>query len=115
MCMPRSGAVGIGYAVPSDIVSQVTPVLIAEGQITYPWLGVSGRTLDADTAVAMGLDPDQRGVLVVDVVADSPASKSDLRGSDEVVTIDGFEVRIGGDVIIGNVHFSAITYRPLTP
>ncbi len=97
----RSGAVGIGYAVPSDIVSQVTPVLIAEGQITYPWLGVSGRTLDADTAVAMDLDPDQRGVLVRDVIADSPSDKADLQGSDEIVAIDGFATRIGGDVIIG--------------
>ncbi|MFQ5436757.1 MAG: S1C family serine protease, partial [Anaerolineae bacterium] len=96
---PQSGAVGIGYAVPSAIVQQVVPVLIDEGQIAHPWLGVSGRTLDADTAVAMDLDADQRGVLVATIVENSPAEKADLQGSDKVITIDGFDTRIGGDII----------------
>ncbi|HID07752.1 MAG TPA: PDZ domain-containing protein, partial [Armatimonadetes bacterium] len=43
--------------------------------------------------------PEQRGALVVKVASDGPADKAGLRGSDKTVTLDGAQVRIGGDVI----------------
>ncbi len=98
---PVRGSSGIGYAVPSNIVTQVVPELIEKGHVEHPWLGISGTTLSAELAEAMGLDHDQRGVLVVEVVANSPADKADLRGSDTQVTIDGLQARVGGDVIVG--------------
>lgn len=90
---------GVGYAVPAATVKQVVPVLISNGRIEHPWLGISGTTLDRDLAQAMDLNADQRGVLVVTVVADSPADKANLRGSETTTTIDGLETPIGGDVI----------------
>jgi S1-C subfamily serine protease len=47
----------------------------------------------------MDLDPDQRGILVVDVTAGGPANEAGLQGSEEQIEIDGREVRVGGDVI----------------
>jgi 2-alkenal reductase len=47
----------------------------------------------------MDLSENQRGVLVATVVADSPADKANLRGSDTTATIDGQDIPIGGDII----------------
>jgi S1-C subfamily serine protease len=90
---------GIGYAVPAATVKQVAPELIENGRIEHPWLGISGTSLDRDMAQTMNLSQDQRGALVVTVVADSPADKANLRGSDTTATIDGLDTPIGGDVI----------------
>ncbi len=98
---------GVGFAIPINVVKQIVPVLIAEGHYTYAWLGVEGRDLDRGTAVAMGLSADQRGALLINIVADSPAAEAGLRGSGETVSLDGAEVKIGGDVI------TAIDGRPV--
>ncbi|MCB9420973.1 MAG: trypsin-like peptidase domain-containing protein [Ardenticatenaceae bacterium] len=90
---------GIGYAVPSATVEQVVPELIRNGRIEHPWLGISGTTLTRSLVEAMNLNADQRGVLVATVVADGPADKAGLHGSDTTTTIDGQDVPIGGDVI----------------
>jgi S1-C subfamily serine protease len=95
-----SGAnAGIGFAIPSTIVQKVVPALIETGHYEHPWLGVSGLSLNPDIAGAMGLEPEQRGALIVDVIPDSPADKAGLHGSDRQVTIDGDQIRVGGDVI----------------
>ncbi len=95
-----SGAnAGIGFAIPSAIVQKVVPALIETGHYEHPWLGVSGLSLNPDIAEAMGLKTEQRGAMVVDVVPNSPADKAGLHGSDRQVTIDGDQIRVGGDVI----------------
>ena len=86
--------------VPSNIVSQVVPQLIENGEITYPWIGISGTTLDDDLAQAMDLPAEQAGVLILSVVEDSPAEAAGLRGSEERITINGFNADIGGDIIV---------------
>jgi len=91
---------GIGYVVPSNILQRVVPELIENGEIAHPWLGISGNTLTADVATAMGLEPDQRGVLVHLVLEDGPAAKAGLLGNDSETQIDGFDVPIGGDIIV---------------
>lgn len=92
---------GVGYAVPSNTVQEVVPQLITNGSIAHPWLGISGGTLTKDVAEAMGLPGDQDGVLISEIIPDGPASKSDLRGSETPVTIDGLQALVGGDVIVG--------------
>ena len=84
---------------PSNIVTQVVPQLIENGEIVYPWLGISGTTLDDDLARAMDLPVEQNGVLVFQVIEGSPAAEAGLRGSDEQITINGLGAVIGGDVI----------------
>ncbi len=63
------------------------------------WLGILGQTLTPDIAQAMDLQADQTGVLVQQVVPDSPAGKAGLQGSEKQVEINGQQVRVGGDVI----------------
>ena len=96
-----SGAnAGIGFAIPSALVQKVVPALIESGYYEHPYLGISGTTLTPGLAKAMDLKPAQRGALVEDVTPGGPADKTGLRGSDRQVTIDGQEMRVGGDVII---------------
>lgn len=97
---PVQASVGIGFAVPSAIVSKVVPALIADGSYTHAWLGISGTTLTPDIAQAMNLDEDQRGALVITVQEDGPAGKAGLQGSGSQITVDGQDLPTGGDVII---------------
>ncbi|MBK8984711.1 MAG: trypsin-like peptidase domain-containing protein [Chloroflexi bacterium] len=92
---------GVGYAVPAATVRQVVPQIIETGEIAHPWIGISGREMNGTLAEAMNMDADQRGVLVVEVVAGGPSDKAGLRASSDLVTIDGFEAAIGGDIIVG--------------
>ncbi|MFN2110288.1 MAG: trypsin-like peptidase domain-containing protein, partial [Anaerolineae bacterium] len=97
---PVQASVGIGFAIPSAIVSKVVPALIADGSYTHAWLGISGTTLTPDVAQAMNLDENQRGALVITVQEDGPAGKAGLQGSGGQITVDGQDLPTGGDVII---------------
>jgi len=97
---PVRANAGIGFAVPSVIVQKVVPSLIADGRYEHPWLGISGTTLNSELAEAMDLEADQRGVLVIEVVPESPSEEAGLRASDQQIEIGGVEARIGGDVIV---------------
>lgn len=65
------------------------------------WLGIYAMTVNAGIAGAMGLPPDQKGVLVEQVQPGSPAEEAGLRGSDRSVSINGQSLMVGGDIIIG--------------
>ncbi len=97
---PVRANAGVGFVIPSNIVAKVVPVLIKDGSFDHTWIGISGTALTPDLADAMKLDPEQRGALVVEVSPDSPADKAGLRGSDRTITLDGEDIRVGGDVIV---------------
>jgi S1-C subfamily serine protease len=90
---------GVGFVIPAAIVERVVPSLIETGGFEHPYLGVSAGTLTSALAEQMDLDPDQRGVLVSEVVDGGPADQAGLRGSDRQATIDGQQLPVGGDVI----------------
>ncbi len=96
---PVRGSAGVGFAVPSAIVKQVVPELIKNGKFVHPWIGISGGTLSPVVAKEMGLPETQRGALVAAVTAGGPAEKAGLVGSTKPATIDGQEIKVGGDVI----------------
>ena len=92
---------GIGFCVPSNIVKKVVPRLIENGRYDHPRLGISGWTITSAWAEAAGLNSKQRGVLVVEVTADSQAAVAGLRGSTTTVIVDGQSYPAGGDIILG--------------
>lgn len=96
---PVGANAGIGFAIPSEIVHKVIPALIKDGKYIHTWLGISGTTLVPDLAKAMDLNATQRGVLVEEIMPNSPAEKAGLRGSNDQVTLNGQPVNVGGDVI----------------
>ena len=97
---------GVGYAIPSSIVKQIADRLIKDGKVEHAWLGIAGQDLTSPIATAMKLDPNQRGVLINQVMQGGPADKAGLKGSTTTATVYGIDVEIGGDVItaIDNVQ-----------
>jgi serine protease Do len=72
---------------------------VSSAQQGSAWLGITGLTVTPQIAESMGLESNQQGVLISEVVQDSPADQSKLHGSDKSVTIDQQQVSIGGDII----------------
>jgi 2-alkenal reductase len=92
---------GIGFAIPSAIIEKVVPALINDGKYAYPYIGISGTTLSYNLNKAMNLSEDQRGVLVAEVTSGGPAEKAGLKGSDQQAQVNGGNVAVGGDIIVG--------------
>ena len=90
---------GIGFVIPSEIVQKVVPSLIQTGSYAHPYIGITGTTMTMDLANAMNLNPEQTGVLIVDVSPNGPAAKAGLQGSTQQATINGQQVPVGGDII----------------
>ena len=90
---------GVGFAIPSQTVAKIVPTLISEGEYKHPWIGISGRDIDPDTANVLGLK-DALGFLIITVVENSPASDAGLVGSDKMIEVDGREYPVGGDIIM---------------
>lgn len=97
---PVRASSGVGFAIPAAVVNKVVPALISNGHFDHPWLGLSGTTLMPTLTEAMGLQADQHGALVIDVTPNSPADQAGLQGSDRQITIEGQQVRVGGDIIV---------------
>ena len=92
---------GIGFAVPVDAAKRVIPELISNGTYKYSWLGISGTSLTPDIVKLLDLEAKTNGALVVEVMPDGPADLGGLKPSDTVVTVEGLDYRLGGDIIVG--------------
>ena len=103
-----SANAGIGFVIPSTILSKVIPDLIKTGSHEHAYLGLSGMALSVDINKAMNLNAQQQGALVETITAGAPADKAGLQASNNAVTIDGSSINVGGDVIIG-INGSPVT------
>jgi serine protease Do len=92
---------GIGFAVPSDIVRKVADAIIESGTVRHAYLGISGRTLFPELNEALGIDPNSRGILVGEVRAGGPAAAAGLQAGTDTAFVEGIEVEVGGDIIVG--------------
>jgi S1-C subfamily serine protease len=90
---------GVGFAIPINIVKKILPDLMTKGSYTWPWLGVSGTTLDPAQVKADNLSVDH-GAYIATVVEGGPAAKAGLRGASGQATVDGQPISVGGDVVI---------------
>ena len=73
---PSGGSAGIGFAIPVDTVKYIVETLIRDGRVIRPIIGIS--YLDSKQARALGIT---KGVLVLDVPANSAAAKAGLKGT----------------------------------
>ena len=90
---------GIGFAVPSNTVKKVVPVLIQNGEFKHPWMGISGTDVDPELAEIRELNS-SKGFLVVSVIEGSPAETAGLLGVTETKEMDGREFALDGDIIL---------------
>ena len=90
---------GVGFAVPSNTVKKVIPVLIEYGIFHHPWMGISGSDVDPDLAKVRELNS-SKGFLIATVVEGSPAEDAGLQGVTDTREIDGREYPLDGDIIL---------------
>jgi len=93
-----NGNVGIGFAIPIDTVRAEIEQLKTKGEVAHAFIGISGGTVTPELAKAVNL-PVEEGVIVQSVVKDGPADKAGLEAGGTAATINGQEVRLGGDII----------------
>jgi 2-alkenal reductase len=95
----QSGSfMGVAYAIPSQVVERIVPVLIEEGTYAHPWIGISMFEVDALVAERFDLAVNS-GVLVTGVMENSPADDAGLRPGSESVPYAGGTLLLGGDII----------------
>jgi S1-C subfamily serine protease len=91
---------GISFAVPSNTIKKVVPSLITTGSYMHPDIGITGIDVTPDIAKTMGLK-EAKGFLITNVTADGPADKADVQGGDLLTEINGRQIELGGDIIMG--------------
>ena len=85
----RTGTyIGYGFAIPVDLVKSVILDLKEHGKVNRGYIGVEMKTIDEVEAKAVGLDKVQ-GVMVDNVLKDSPAQKAGIEAGDIILDIDG--------------------------
>jgi S1-C subfamily serine protease len=100
---------GVGFAIPSNTIAKVVPVLIEEGFYPHPWIGVSGTDMTPEIAEAIGLE-EPRGFLVISIQDGSPASRAGIQEGSSETVLPRREIPLGGDVILS---IDGITVRKL--
>jgi serine protease Do len=88
---PTGTSIGIGFAIPANIVKAIVPDLIEHGKASRGWLGVQTSYVSEREAKRQGLAA-VRGVLIDSVVADSPAERAGILNGDIIVKFDNREV-----------------------
>lgn len=83
------GNMGIGFAVPSNMAHSIMEQLVQHGKVVRGWLGVSIQELTPELSSQFGVPKDVKGVLVSDIMDDSPAKKAGFERGDVIVEYDG--------------------------
>jgi serine protease Do len=81
------GYQGVGFAIPSNMARRIAREVLDKGKVTRGWLGVVIQDINGDLAGALGLS-EVRGVLISDVMEDSPAERGGLERGDVVLKVD---------------------------
>ncbi|MBS0848536.1 serine endoprotease DegP [Citrobacter sp. JGM124] len=85
---PDGGNIGIGFAIPSNMVKNLTSQMVEYGQVRRGELGIMGTELNSELAKAMKVDA-QRGAFVSQVMANSSAAKAGIKAGDVITSING--------------------------
>jgi len=84
---PSGGNVGIGFAIPANMVQAIMAELIANGEVRRGYIGLAVQGLNAQLAEAFGVER-KEGVLVVEVEPESPAADAGLEAGDIITKVD---------------------------
>lgn len=85
------GSLGIGFAIPANLVKSVLNNGLATGKVIRPWLGAAGQPVTRDVAQGLGLDR-PGGVLVNKVFSGGAADAAGLQVGDVIFAVNGYEV-----------------------
>ena len=85
---PNGGNVGIGFAIPSNMMTNLTKQILDFGEVKRGMLGVQGGEVTSELAEALGYES-SKGAFVSQIVPDSAADKAGLKAGDIIVSING--------------------------
>ncbi len=89
----RTGSsMGIGFAIPINVVKEEIEQLRAQGKVTRGWLGVYIQRVTPALSDSLGLE-EPRGALVADVLKDSPASAAGIERGDVIIAFNGRPIK----------------------
>ncbi|MGH6943818.1 MAG: DegQ family serine endoprotease [Geminicoccaceae bacterium] len=89
---PSGGNVGIGFAIPSNLVQKIVTDLRDDGTVQRGWLGVQIQSIDEDLANGLGLKQPE-GALVSTVNPDSPAAEAGFERGDVILKFNGKSIK----------------------
>ena len=95
---PSGGNVGIGFAIPSNLASNVMSQIIATGSVRHGSLGLQVQSVNPEIARMLGTKEDQQGAVVTQVREGSPAAGAGLQSGDVIVAANGRPVQNEGDL-----------------
>lgn len=96
---PVSGAVNIGFAIPSAVVTKVADEIIRTGKATHAYIGVGTRTVTSDLQQQFDLSRSS-GILVAQVTPGGPAAKAGIQQGDIIIEVDGEEMVESSDLLV---------------
>jgi serine protease Do len=93
------GNIGIGFAIPINLVKELLPQLRGKGKVTRGYLGVLIQKVTPEIAESLGMDK-AHGALVANISKDGPAEKAGVKVGDVIIEFDGKEIKDSGDLPI---------------
>ncbi|MEZ8142618.1 serine endoprotease DegQ [Enterovibrio norvegicus FF-454] len=94
---PNGGNVGIGFAIPVNMVKNLSDQILEFGEVKRGVLGVQGGELTSELAEAFGYETNH-GAFVSQVVPDSAAEKAGIEAGDIIVSVNGKDIRTFGEL-----------------
>ncbi|MEP3477057.1 MAG: Do family serine endopeptidase [Hyphomicrobiales bacterium] len=88
---PSGGNVGIAFAIPANVVQKIAKDLRKGGSVVRGWLGINIQNVSEDIAEGLSLDKPS-GALVTRLVKGGPATKSDLKVRDVILSVNGVQI-----------------------
>jgi len=102
---PSGGNVGIAFAIPSKVVNKIVSDLKKAGSVKRGWLGINIQNVSEDIAEGLAMDK-PKGAMVTRLIDGGPATKSDLKVRDVIVSVNGQDVKDVRDLMrkIGEIN-----------
>jgi serine protease Do len=94
---PSGGSVGIGFAIPANIVKDVVESLKTSGSVTRGWLGVKIQPVTPELAEGLGLSRAE-GAVISELTENSPALKAGLQQGDTILKAGGDDISDARDL-----------------
>ncbi len=94
---PTGGSIGIGFAIPSDMIRKITDDLQKYGHVTRGYIGVEAQSVSGAMSKALNL-PHEGGALIASVMPNTPAERAGLKPGDVIVDVNGQEIKNPSDL-----------------